>query len=263
MGVLKKAVRGAKRFVKKRYNVGGKKKGGPNTGQIVKDVMSLMSMVNAEKKINNIGVIQSTVGQVSGASSSGTLSLDVTPMMAQGADQFQRNGISIKLHTQLYQIQLSQMTASTCANTFCFELWLNKGSVIDQATAVSQIYDPSVFSGIIDMTSSRNADHFNNYSLIRRVKKRLSDPSYAGDLTNSTFTVPIKFNRGKGHHIRYTGTGSTNYLTDVQSGQILLVCRADNGNRATASVSTLPVAIKASNTGINFTWAVKTWYYDN
>lgn len=260
---IKKFVSKAKKYVKKRYNVGGKRPAkSVNTAQITADVMKLMSMVNAEKKLNNIGTISSPVGQVAG-NITGTLCLDVTPMMAEGADQFTRNGISIKLHTQLWQIQLSQQSGATCANTFTFELWLNKGPVLDQATLLAQVYDPSVFSGVIDITSTRNPDHFKDYQLIRKIKRKLTDPSYAGDLTNTTFTVPVKFNRGKGHHIRYTGTGSTNYLTDVQAGQIFIICRADNGNRHAVNISTLPVAIKALNTGITFNWAVKTWYYDN
>lgn len=258
---IRKFVRKAKKFVKKRYNVGGKRQlANINMKQVVNDVTKAMSMLNAEKKINEIGPIASTVGQVA-YNSTGALCLDVTPMMAQGADQFQRNGISIKLHTALWQIQISQQTASTCANTFHFELWLNKGTVLDQATLLGNVYDPSVFSGVIDATSSRNADHFGEYQLIRKVTRRLSDPNYSTDLTNSTFTIPIKFN--KGHHVRYTGSGSTNYLTDVQNGQIFIICRADNGNRQTVNTSTLPVAIKAPSTGINFAWAVKTWFYDN
>lgn len=257
---VKKTLQSGKRAVKSRYGIGKNRK--LNYTKIVKDVAKLAMMVNAEKKINNIGPIASSVAQVA-INATGALCLDVTPMMAEGADQFQRNGISLKLHSQLWQVQLFQQSGALSGNTYQFELWLNKGPTLSQSTLLTNVYEPSVFSGVIDMTSSRNPDHFNDYTLVRRYKRRLADPAYAGDVVNATFNIPIKFNRGKGHHIRYTGTGSTNYLTDVQSGQLFIICRADNGNSSTATASTLPVAVTAIRTGITMNWAVKTWFYDN
>jgi hypothetical protein len=259
---VKRAVKSAKRFVKKRYNIGKKKRGGPNTGQIAADVMKLMTMVNAEKKIYNLPLQSNLVAQVA-INLTGAQCFDVTPMMAQGADQFQRNGISIKLHSQLWQIQIQQSSGALSGNTLHMELWYNSGPTRDQATLLTDMYDPSIFSGVIDMTSTRNPDHFKDYRLLRKFSKKLHDPAYAGDLVNATFTIPIKFNRGKGHHLRYTGAGYTNYLADVQSGQIFLIMRADNGNRSPSTASTLPVAVTAVSTGILVKWANKTWFYDN
>lgn len=257
---VKRVTQNPKKAFKKRYGIGKNRQ--VKTATIAKDVMKLMAMVNAEKKINTIGPNASSVAQAA-VNLTGALCLDVTPMMAEGADQFQRNGISLKLHTQLWQIQLFQQSGALSGNTYTFELWQNKGPTMAQTTLLTSVYEPSVFSGIIDMTSSRNPDHFNDFSLIKRYKRRLSDPAYAGDVVNATFKIPIKFNNGKGHHIRYTGTGSTNYLTDVQAGQLFIICRADNGNSSTSAASTLPIAVTAIRTGITMNWAVKTWFYDN
>ena len=261
--VFKKAFRAGKKFVKKRYNVGGKRKlKNANTGAIVADVMKLMSMVNAEKKIYQLSLQTQYVGQVN-VNSTGAICLDVTPMMGEGADQFQRNGISIKLHSQLWQFQISTEVFAQIANRVHIEFWYNTGTVLSQATLLTNVYDPSIFSGVIDMTSTRNSDHFGEYRLLRKHTAVLKEQSIAGAISNSTFQIPIKFNRGKGHHIRYTGIGSTNYLTDVQNGQIFMIIRADNGNASGTTASTLPVNPTGASTGAKCVFANKTWYYDN
>lgn len=263
MVFLKKYGRKAKKYVKKRYNVGGKRKlKNANTGQIASDVMKLMAMVNAEKKIYTLALQSNNIAQAN-VNLTGTQCIDVTPMMGEGVDQFTRNGISVKLHSQLWQFQIFQQAGALSANKFQVELWYNLGPTRDQASILTDLYEPSIFSGIIDMTSTRNPDHFKDYRLLRKVTRTLKDPAYSGDISNSTFTIPIKFNRGKGHHIRYTGTGFTNYLNDVQSGQIVIVLRAENGNRSTATASTLPIAVTALSTGMTVKWANKTWFYDN
>jgi len=259
---VKRAVRGAKRVVKKRYNIGKKKRGGVNTGAIAADVMKLMSMVNAEKKIYTLALQSNSVGQVR-INATGAQCFDITPMMGQGTDQFTRNGISVKLHSQLWQFQVIQQSAALSGNTIHIEMWYNSGPTRDQATLLTDMYEPSIFSGVIDMTSTRNPDHFKDYRLLRKVSRKLHDPAYAGDLVNSTFTIPIKFNRGKGHHIRYTGSGFTNYLNDVQAGQIFIIMRTNNGNSSPTTASTLPVVVTGINTGLTVKWANKTWFYDN
>ena len=262
MGFVKKAVRKAKKYVKKRYNVGGKRSGGVNKEAVVADVMKLMSMVNAEKKIYQLPLQTAFVGQVA-VNLTGAVCLDITPMMAEGADQFQRNGISVKLHSQLWQFQVLTEGSAQVANKVHIEFWYNTGTVLPQATLLTNTYDPSIFSGVIDMTSTRNADHFGEYKLLRKHTAYLKEQSIAGVISNNTFQIPIKFNKGKGHHIRYTGTGSTNYQTDVQNGQIFMILRAENGNSSGLVASTLPVAITATSTGVKCLFANKTWFYDN
>lgn len=257
---VKKAVRSGKRAVKSRYGIGKNRK--LNTKNIVGDVMKLMTMVNAEKKIYQLPLQNLLVGQVSG-NLTGTECFDCTPMMAQGADQFQRNGISLKLHSQLWQLQIFQQANANTANKFHIEFWYNNGMTRDQATILTDIYDPSIFSGVVDMTSTRNADHFKDYTKFYSRSYSIQADQLSGALTSRTFTIPIKFNKGKGRHIRYTGAGSTNYLTDVQAGQIVCIMRADNGNKDTSNLSTRPVAQTGVSTGLTIKVANRTWFYDN
>ena len=200
---FKKLINTAKKTIKKRYNVGGKRTSKPNTAAIVSDVMKLMSMVNAEKKIYQLPLQTQFVGQVA-VNLTGAVCLDVTPMMAEGSDQFTRNGISIKLHSQLWQFQILTEGSAQVANKVHIEFWYNTGTVLSQSTLLTNLYDPSIFSGVIDMTSTRNADHFGEYKLLTKHTANLKEQNIAGAISNITFQIPIKFNKGKGHHIRYT-----------------------------------------------------------
>lgn len=257
---VKKAVKSGTRFVKKRYGIGKKRSLKPAT--IARDVMKLMTMVNAEKKIYQLPLQTLLIGQCD-INNTGSYCFDCTPMMAQGADQFQRNGISLKLHTQLWQVQIAQMVNANIANRLHIEFWYNNGMTRDQSTILTDIYDPSIFSGVVDMTSTRNADHFKDYTKFFSRSYSIQADQLSGALTSKTFTIPIKFNKGKGRHIRYTGAGSTNYLTDVQAGQIVCILRCDNGNKNAATASTLPVAQTGVSTALQVRLANRTWFYDN
>lgn len=260
MKFVKKVVRSGKKAVKSRYGIGKGRK--LNVARIASDVAKLAMVINSEKKQYQLALQSQNVGGCN-ANLTGSICLDVTPMMAQGADQYQRNGISIKLTSQFWQIQVSQMPSTVITNSIIYELWYNTGHVMDQSTALTSIYAPSIFSGVIDATSTRDADHMNDFRLLTRKRLVISADSVSGVGNVKTFTIPIKFNKGKGHHIRYTGTGYTNYLNDVQSGQILLVMRGDNGNSSTTTASTLPGYPTGANTGLHIRFANKTWYYDN
>ena len=261
---FRKTIRGAKKYVKKRYNVGGKKQlRNINSAAIVDDVMKLMAMVNAEKKSDEQSILTFNVGQVNANVGTGAICQDITPMMAEGADQFQRNGISVKLHSMFIQAQISQQSSGTIANSLILELWYQNGHTEDQTAALNNIYLPSIFSGVIDSTSTRNPDHMSDYTRFFQRKITLPYDQVSGVSTTKTLSFPIKFNKGKGRHIRYTGSGSTNYLTDVQNGQILLILRAENGNQNATTASTAPVVVTAANTGILMRTSWKTWFYDN
>ena len=261
----RKAVRrvgkNAVRAVKSRYGL--KKKQNLNTNRIAKDVAKLAMMINAEKKYVNQTLVTSYIGQVN-VNLTGAICLDVTPMMSEGASENQRNGISVKLHSQFWQCQLQQEVFATIGNRLILELWYNNGSTEDQSIALTNIYQPSIFSGVIDSTSTRNPDHMNDYTLALRRRIYLGADQTASANPVKTFGVPVKFNKGKGRHIRYTGTGSSNYLTDVQNGQMLLILRAENGNASGSTASTLTgIAVTGVSTGMIMKYSWKTWYYDN
>ena len=260
---LKSVARGlGRRYVKKGQRAGLKTM---NYNQISRDIMMLKNVVNAEKKFfdyeyNNAGTKFFTVGQTNGTLS-GAFCLDVTPLIAVGSTVSQRNGNSVKLTSALYQFQLEQMSAMTLDTKLIIEFWSVKGQYEPASQLLTNTFSPSTFSQCIDTMSPRNQDKFSDYKLIRRVIKTQKADQLTGTASVSTFDIPVKFNRGKGHHIRLN-----NDNTDILNGQIYMTIRCGIGNASSSIVTTgknVPSAMTAINTGQFVRFAYKVWYYDN
>ena len=261
MGIYKRTTKVVKKAVKKRYGFNKKSKG-PKYVKMAQDVAKLAMMINAEKKVFNQSYPVYSVGQVN-ANGTGALIYDVTPLMAQGVTLSTRNGASVKLHSALYQFQFTQQASLTINQKIIIEFWKTKGTTLPQADCLAKVYDTATFSGVIDTNSPRYQDNFNDFQLIRRVSKMLPADSISTDATVITFDVPIKFNRGKGHHIRLTQNISQNPTSDVLNGQIFMIVRASVGNSSTSTVSTQNVPLKLINSGADMRFAYRTWFYDN
>lgn len=254
-----KAYRGAKKFVKKRYGLNKKSKG-LKYGNIAKDVLMLKKMVNAEKKIYEVKDTTSlSTGQVYG-NVTGTICYDITPLIGQGVTQSTRTGASIKLSSALYQFQFQQQLNATIANKVIIEFWVNKGTQLDSATAREYLFAPSTFSVVIDYNSPRNSDRFSDFQLVRRIYKTIPADANPGDTAQSTFDIPIKFNRGQGHHVRLAQSATT--YADILNGQMFMTIRSQVGNNSSIA-STKDVPVTGALTGLSVRFAYKTWYYDN
>lgn len=265
VGFLRKAARSAKRFVKRRYGIG--KKRTLNVGQMASDVARLATMINAEKKILSIGSANGlatgqNVGQVA-SNNTGAQCYDLTPLLPQGSGVSDRTGNSIKLHSSYFQFQVQQQSSAVITPLKVrIEMWSNPSIVQDQSDLLSRLYVPNPFTGIIDYNSARNPDHFNDYRRIMLKTCYLPVDSITGQLMTKQFAVPFRWNRGKGHHVRYTGTGFTNYLNDVKAGQFFLVYFCDVGN-SSGVASTLNVPVLTPATGATIKMSYRHYYYDN
>jgi len=257
---LKRTVSKAKKYVKKRYGL-NKASSGIKYGQMANDVMMLKRMVNAEKKAYEIKSGLLLAGQVFG-NNSATVCLDITPMIAQGVTSSTRNGTSVKLHSALYQFQIQQQSAATLSNKVIIEFWINKATALDELTARDYLFAPSTFTSVIDANSPRNQDRFSEFRLVRRIIKTIPTDSLTGEATQQTFDVPVKFNRGQGHHIRLAQTLSGTPVNDILNGQMFMTMRPAIGNTS-AVASTKDIPITAPTTGLTVRFAYKTWYYDN
>lgn len=263
---MKRVASNAKRAVVKRYGLGRKQS--LNPARMAKDVARLAMMINAEKKIFSIGSANvlatgQNVGQVN-INATGALAFDLTPLIGQGQTADSRNGNSIKLHSTFLQFQLGQQGNANTGMRVRVELWKTGGMIEDVAQLLNRLYVPSPFSTVIDYNSARNPDHYNNYQLIRKKVIYLKPDSISGAPMNAYVKMPIKWNGGKGHHIRYTsGTITNNPLTDLQAGQFFMVYFADNGNSNLASSSTLNVPVQISASGAVVRMSYRHYFYDN
>lgn len=269
MGVFKrttkKLYKGGKRYLKKRYGL-NKKSTGMNLGTLASDVMMLKKVINAEKKYFNYnGGGPFDFGQVNGTSSTGAICYDITPLVSQGLGPDGRMGASIKLCSALYQFQITQQSAVYFPAKVYIDFWINKGQAVQVTDGLNQLFVPSQFSGVIDGNSPRNQDRFSDWQLIRSIRRTVpGDQVASGDLQTITFDVPVKFNRGKGHHIRLVNSLSQNPINDILNGQMLMTVRCSVGNASPANNSTRPVPYaNLLNSGQSMRFAYKTWFYDN
>lgn len=263
MGAYKNLKKQGKGAVKKRYTT---KTGGVKTNQIMKDAMLAYKMLNAEKKYISQEVSSIQVAQVNG-NGNGWRQYDCTPVPALGDTVNQMNGSSLKLTTSLFQFQVSGMTACISKNRLIVDIYKVGGTPIsvittDSGTPMTEIYEPTIFSGVIDANSTRFQNNYSDYTLIRSMKVKLDAEQQTGEIATKTFSMPIKYNRGKGHHIRYANP-RVGGSADIDNGQIVMLLRAENGNHSGATVSTQSIPITAINTGLIVRWSVKHWYYDN
>ena len=248
-----------RRYVKK--NTGRARMSNIKYDQISRDVLMLKNMVNAEKKAYQIAYNNQNLGQVN-ANNTGALCYDITPYISQGVGADARTGASIKLTSALYQFQFTQLSALTIRQKFIIEFWINVGTQLTTADAQTYIHQNATFSTVIDTNSPRNQDRFSEFRLVRRITRSLSPEQLTGDATTTTFDVPVKFNKGKGHHVRLV-TNPTGVYTDCLNGQMFMTVRADVGNANALTVSTKSVPLTAINTGSVMRFAYKVWYYDN
>ena len=246
--------------MKKRYGFNKKAKS-VNTGAIARDVAKLAMMINAEKKFFQYPTNNFQLGQVEG-NGTGSEILDMTPYITQGVTANTRNGNSIKLHTSVFQFQFGQQTATASPMNIVIDMFHVKGMPeTSLATTMANIYDVGVFSGIIDYFSNRNQNHYADYTLIRSKKVHIPLDSITGQLVTKSLTMPHKWNRGKGHHIRYQSNSAS--INDIANGQIIVTFRSDVGNSSATTPSTLLVYQTVPNTGTVVLWNFKHYFYDN
>lgn len=234
--------------------------------KLTRQVKKLQSQNDGEKKRTSV-LSAGEVGQVN-VNSDGALVVDVTPIVGQGVQTNQRTGASIRLHSSNYNFQLSQM--SGCNTRIRYRIsWLAvTGASYASSTIVSQffnnVYQPNAFiSGSIrDYNCQKNPDYFGTYKIIRTIQGTIEPDSFSGMLTSRSFNVGLKYNKGKGHDVRYNQnlTGADGCF----NGQIIMVIQLDRGNASTLSASTTTGALDtAVNTGIYCQYNRYDYYYDN
>ena len=258
--------RAIKRTIKKRYNIGTKKRGGINVGQIARDVANMATMINAEKKYISSTQQEAQTLVVVGQfdyNSTGIRVRDLCPIPAQGNTVADRQGNSIKLHSTYLQFQIYQQLNTSSPIKFRVELWQSNNLTVDTSLVLPLLYNTNPFTGIIDFHSSRNPDHMIHFTKVGQKTRSLNPDQLTGQIMVDQFSMPIKWNKGKGRHIRYTGASNTNYLTDVQSGQIFLIYLASNGNSNAVASTNAQAIIQTPLTGITMRMSYRHYFYDN
>jgi hypothetical protein len=224
-------------------------------------VARLKSFVNAEKK--NISVNGGTipVGQTDGSTGDGAYYADITPAPAQGNGESQRSGDSIKLSTGVLALQFKQQPNTLHSTTLICEIFQVLGTPQTVSTAFTQLYKPNpwiVGNDIRDTSSMPDQDYRQQYRCIFKKKLYVKGDTTSGQTKHSTYKFPLRFGRF-GQHIKYED-GTTN----VASGQIIMVVRADSGNSNSTTSSTLYNIVSAGPwSGLVMNRNLEYYYFDN
>lgn len=255
--VTKKLKRKAiKRYFNKGYN--------PKVDNIVKDVAFLKSVLNPEKKKFQLRTtVAVPCGQTNG-NSSGFIAVDITPQPSQGASSIDRNGNSIRLHSQHMKFHMYGQSATVSPMRFKM-LWVKvKGTpYTSMSTLVDELLENNAFilnagsTAIIDYSSDFDVNQFPKFQILRTKYIKLQGETVTGQREVKTFSVSMKY---KNHHVRYVADGGN----AIAHGQIVLIILADNGNMSSGTASTLTNAVNtATNTGSSWNYDINSYFYDN
>lgn len=243
-----------------------------NVAKLTRQVRKLQSQNDGEKK-RTTTFFQNGIGQLDG-NTDGYVVNDVTPIPSQGVQTNQRTGASIRLHSSNYQFMIGQQSATNAPIKYKMTWLMPTGAPYSQGTIASQfitnVYQPNPFIGgsgtgatIRDIHSQYNPDYFNTYKVIRTIRGVISPDQVNGVTMTKTFNVGFKYNRGKGHEVRFNQ--NTNGHDNVFNGQIVLVIQCDRGNHngTTANNLTTGVYDQPVNTGLYLQYNRVDYYYDN
>lgn len=216
--------------------------------------------VEADKTIE-LRATATPVAQVN-QDNNGAYSLDITPLPSQDASDNGRIGTEVKLSKLQVSLQLMPTNPAVFAHDMrvTYDIWHVKGLPIDIADANRFYTDALVGSGLIDATSQLNADYTQTVQATRvaSFKAFLRAPDIqptgaTGGVVSAFVRKTIKLK----HKIRFAGDTTT-----VTSGQLILMARADTGNRSSTTDCTLNVPTKKHSSGANWNHELKYYYSD-
>lgn len=267
---VKKAGKRIYRGLKQRYSGWNGIRNGVND---VASVAKLAAMINAEKRRITQTIQASSLncfGQFNQTSSttatSGHYVYDFTPIVAQGNGITERSGSSIKLTSSYMKFQFVQMDNASGMINFKGYFIQVLGTPQNVGTMANQFLQPNLFiTGVntLDYNSLIKPDFLGQYKILKTIKGTVNADNIAGQTMITEKIVKFKWNKGKGHHIRYDG--NTNTIAD---GQIIFIMTADVGNNSvtfsnTGTPSINGVFARGAGTGIYLNMSAIHYYYDN
>lgn len=231
----------------------------PRISNMVRDINTLKSMVNSEKKRITLTNRNMNMGQLANATGSGHWLLDITPNPTQGVGYQNKTGASIKLHATHIDFQFAGQASTVSGMKIKIEIikvvgqpWSNVQDIMGKYILPNNFITGAT---VYDMSSARDPDYFRNYVVVSRRYVYLPADQMTGDVPLKQISMGIKY---KNHHVRNNDNDPT-----LSQGQLLMLITADRGNAgATASTAT-GAAITAPNTGATFGYDITHYFYDN
>lgn len=198
MAFIRKAKRFGKRIIKKGARMVKKRYGGKSGMKtLVSDVKLLKSLVNVEKRrfdITSAGAL--TFGQTAGVGVSGALCVNVSPTPGQGVVLSARTGLSIKVVSCCIDMYFNQSANAVNGGKIKWFLFIRKDNGVDTTPAVAQtqLMEVNPFSNVVDYHSSRDAEYFTSYQIIKQGQVTLTPDNLTSQIAFAQRKVPLKLN---------------------------------------------------------------------
>ena len=254
---FRKLANKGKKVAKKRYLT---KKGLPKMGRIMKDVQRLKKMVNAEKKRYDFSTQDGdgyVLGQVQGNTENARV-INISPSMPVGAQNGQRIGNSVKMHSAFIRLQFVGQVALVSQQRHRFDVWYTDNQEdLSPGTILPKLFQANEFNGLFDYNSTRNQAYFTQYTRVCTRSITIASEDIANEVMIKDFAIPLKLTKHLKWNDAITGRPTT--------GCYFITVRSDSGNGSATTPCTLTRTLpnKAVNTGSFMNISVAEYYYDN
>lgn len=254
----RKVARKVGKAVKARY-FKGKGYSRPKLSTMVRDINTLKTMLNSEKKRIELNGRNLGVGQLANATGSGHYLLDITPNPSQGVGFNNKTGNSIKLHSSHFDFQFSGQANTASA----IRLKIQVVKVIGQPfTTMSDVMGRFVLSNnfitggtIYDINSNRDPDYFKNFRVLKTMYTTLPADQTGTDTPVKQVSMGIKY---RNFHIRNNDNDPT-----LSMGQIFILITADRGNIGGTASTVTGAPVLGPATGATYAYNIVHYFYDN
>lgn len=212
---------------KKTYKSKPKSKISGSTKSLVKKVNALARKVpNPEKKYVNFGTLDLRIGQTDGVGFDGVDVNDITPIIVQGNNYFQRSGNMIKPTGIYFRFNASQQVNTTNRIQYNISLYRVTGYPQNGPQVLVGVFDTDPITGFRDYNAPRNPAQYKDYRCVFSRNYTLKPDNIAGQTGIMDMHVPIKLGN---YTMRWDTTGA------IQEGQLFIIVRANSGNYDAAS----------------------------
>lgn len=215
------------------------RKGLKTAGKVAKTTLKVASAINSSRalytayqvgRLLNIEKKRIDVAQGNGVSfaqfagaTTGLYAADITPTPAQGVTGNTRNGLSCKLVSMCADIQINQSTNTVSEFRYKWYIVCRPDASLasNASTAVTQFFEPNLFSGVIDYHSNRDPEFYHQFRVLKMGYGKLTADQLSTQTSYNQFKVPLKLK----HHLKFNTDAST---TTVKN-QMFLFIVADSG----------------------------------
>lgn len=195
---------------------------------------SLVRKVNAlvrripvpEKKYVNFGTLDLRIGQLDGVGFDGVDVNEVTPLIVQGTNYFQRSGNMVKPTGMFIRFNASQQVNTVNTIQYNISMYRVVGYPQNGPQVLVGVFDTDPITGFRDYNAPRNPNAFKDYRCVFSRNYTLKPDSIAGQTGIMDMHVPLKMNN---YTMRWDTAGA------VQEGQLFIIVRANSGNYNAAS----------------------------